>query len=290
MNPIMVGESVRVTCGAPVILRSLTPGHLFERGKKMKLICSHCQHTFSVTKEYADYSGNTMKCPKCKKPVEVPQLPASPIAAFVLVGIISAALAGIIGFTCGALLTRANREETEARILAIKTEANEVIKDIRQKAEGLEAQNAQLRNQLRENASEIDALSKSVREAWAEKQRSDQSDERPRSAGVRDDYSDSVAEGARPSVGERGHLHSGTELVALAVEKKVLDEWNDALFANDTFGRTELLTSGRIFVVPDGTEVLMLDSGWSIFVCKVRILEGEHLGQTGWIPVEWVTE
>jgi len=229
--------------------------------QEMKLTCPHCKHTFSVTKEYVDYSGDALKCPKCKKPVEVPQLSASPIAGFILVGFISAALAGIIGFSCGALLTRANREETDAKILAIKSEADRSVKAAQQKSEEFKKQISQLRSQLRESNSEIDALSRSVREAWEEKQRSDQSDERPRSAGVRDDYSDSIAEGAMPSVGERGHLHSGTELVALAVEKKALDEWNDALLANDTFGRTELLTSGRVFVVPDGTEILMLDSG-----------------------------
>ncbi|MBA7670164.1 hypothetical protein ES703_78308 [subsurface metagenome] len=88
--------------------------------------------------------------------------------------------------------------------------------------------------------------------------------------------------------GERGYLHSGVGQVVLGVDKKTLKEMNAAVIAKDTFGLDKLIKSGRIFTVPDGTKILMLDSGWSFLVEKVRILDGKYRGKAGWVPYERV--
>jgi len=74
--------------------------------------------------------------------------------------------------------------------------------------------------------------------------------------------------------------------IYLAVDKDAFDKWVSAVNANDEMGVQDLLYSGKLFYVPSGTKVLILDVSWGAH--KVRILEGDKYGKTGWLPSEYL--
>jgi len=87
-------------------------------------------------------------------------------------------------------------------------------------------------------------------------------------------------------VGSDGRLVIGEGPVDLGVDDDAFDALSNARVANDPTGRRAVLASGRAFTVPEGTRVRVIGNG---FVKKqVRILEGPHAGESGWIPFEWV--
>lgn len=88
------------------------------------------------------------------------------------------------------------------------------------------------------------------------------------------------------SIGESGHLSVGNSTVFVAVDEEAFDELVDAAVAKDEYGFQDLMLSGRVFAVSDGTSVRVLDLG--LFKTRVRILEGPMEGESGWVPSEWV--
>lgn len=84
-------------------------------------------------------------------------------------------------------------------------------------------------------------------------------------------------------VGSRRRLKEETPI---CLTKEDLDELRKALAAKDQWGFTDQLMSGRLFFVPQGTEVLIIewDGSWNYFTgaVKVRVMEGEFTGQAGW--------
>lgn len=90
------------------------------------------------------------------------------------------------------------------------------------------------------------------------------------------------------SIGQEGILESGAELVPVAVSKEAFDEWTKARVANDKYGMGLLLASGKILTPKRGTKVLVIDR--ATFIRKVRILEGEYVGMSGWVAVEYVKD
>lgn len=88
------------------------------------------------------------------------------------------------------------------------------------------------------------------------------------------------------STGDRGVLYHESGTVIVASEKKYLDEFFNALNIKDKYGVGEMVLTGKIFEVPNYTDVLIIDSG--LFNSKVRVLEGKHAGRSGWVPYEWV--
>lgn len=72
----------------------------------------------------------------------------------------------------------------------------------------------------------------------------------------------------------------------LAVDEESMDLWTKACVAKDYIGMAQLEASGRVFPVPNGTKVLVIDSSFAIK--KVRVLEGDAYGKSGWLPYEWV--
>lgn len=59
-----------------------------------------------------------------------------------------------------------------------------------------------------------------------------------------------------------------------------------AVTAKDTVGYNKLLYSGKVFEVATGTKVLVLEPG--LERSKVRILEGNNSGRSGWVPRQGV--
>lgn len=88
--------------------------------------------------------------------------------------------------------------------------------------------------------------------------------------------------------GEEGILDNGIDISSVAVTKEALNELNKAANAKDEIGYEQIFLQGNAFLVKSGTSVLVLDN--DVFTVKVRILEGEHRGKSGWVPYEWVTK
>ena len=74
----------------------------------------------------------------------------------------------------------------------------------------------------------------------------------------------------------------------LAVDDEAWDAMIDAQVANDTIGLRSLLLSGDVFLLDEGTRVLVLDQGF--FSTRVRALEGDNMGKAGWVQFELVTD
>jgi len=78
----------------------------------------------------------------------------------------------------------------------------------------------------------------------------------------------------------------GLNEVYIAVDKEVFDEWIKACNAKDYIGVAQMEALGKLFVVSNGTKVLVIDR--HTFSREVRILEGNATGKSGWLPYEWL--
>lgn len=84
--------------------------------------------------------------------------------------------------------------------------------------------------------------------------------------------------------GMEAHINTEAEAVIVATEKKYLDDFFNAKRLNDTYGIGELVMAGKIFDVKNCTKILILNKG--VFTTKIRVLEGEKIGMSGWVDTE----
>lgn len=84
------------------------------------------------------------------------------------------------------------------------------------------------------------------------------------------------------------HLSNGGSPVFVATTDAAWDALFKALGKRDEIGVAELVLSGRVFLVDDGTKVLVLDRGFSSI--EIRVVEGSSFGKKGWVPRELVKE
>lgn len=72
--------------------------------------------------------------------------------------------------------------------------------------------------------------------------------------------------------------------ILLAVDKAAHEQLGKAFLAKDWAGVQELIVTGKVFSVPQGIKVLVIDRDYGIR--KVRIQEGKFINQTGWVVQE----
>jgi len=60
--------------------------------------------------------------------------------------------------------------------------------------------------------------------------------------------------------------------------------------ANDDVGLSLLIASQKLLIVPNGTQMRVLEVHAAKSKCQVRILEGEHYGKTALVPLAQVAE
>ena len=92
----------------------------------------------------------------------------------------------------------------------------------------------------------------------------------------------------RVGVGEEGDVKSSANKTVIATSEASFDALIKASVANDTMGIAQLVLDGRAFAVENGTKVLVIDR--TTGARQVRILEGELIGETGWLPMEFVVK
>jgi len=73
----------------------------------------------------------------------------------------------------------------------------------------------------------------------------------------------------------------------VAADKEAHDKLGEALALGDSYGVAELVSSGRVFEVKNGTRVLELGGFLSV---KVRVLEGKYAGRIAWVPREFLRD
>ena len=100
------------------------------------------------------------------------------------------------------------------------------------------------------------------------------------------------AANASSSVGQVAKLCSdgalSFTLVSVDVETAAEREKLDA--ANDDVGLSLLIASQKLLMVPNGTQVRILEVQPTQSRCQVRILEGEHYGKTALVPLKQLAE
>lgn len=88
-------------------------------------------------------------------------------------------------------------------------------------------------------------------------------------------------------IGEEGIIHrDGVQKILISIDEVSMEESMKAFMAEDWQGIMELISSGRAFQVNNDTRVKVIDR--NIGGRKVRILEGEMHGKSGWISMEFV--
>lgn len=96
------------------------------------------------------------------------------------------------------------------------------------------------------------------------------------------------------TIGDDGILNNQEEKTncegntILGTSKETYDEFSKAQVADDKLDYLQMLGDGKIFLIPNCTKVKVIDSSFTLK--KVRILEGEHLGVSGWMPFEFVVK
>lgn len=88
------------------------------------------------------------------------------------------------------------------------------------------------------------------------------------------------------NIGRKYELYNGGSSIPVASNLESFKKMIDSSVSNDIIGYTNLKSSGQLFNVESGTDVLILDS--KINKRQVRILEGKYYGKSGWVPYEWV--
>ena len=86
-------------------------------------------------------------------------------------------------------------------------------------------------------------------------------------------------------IGEIGYVDQHG---CVAVDKDAHREFLNSAMASDAYGFVNLQLSGRVFCFDERTRVKVIETG--VFIYKIRVLEGKHMGRAGWIAYEHVTK
>lgn len=216
--------------------------------------------------------------------------------SLIVVAVVAGALAGVVGFGVGALLTQPEREKLHIIIADIRRQLDDSKAELRaQTAEvhQLIAANDELRTALTVRIAEIKELkfaNDQIRAQLPAKIKAIKSDRITAEPGPSSDS---------PDVGEQGYLEGGhifgpdnRKCVPVAMTKEILDRYVDALISNDVTAVANLYLTGEMFPVADKTKVLRLAPRGSmlsnLYKRKIRILNGEHSGKIAWVESGWV--
>lgn len=89
------------------------------------------------------------------------------------------------------------------------------------------------------------------------------------------------------TIGSRARLLAGKlKAVPICVDQASMDEYIKFAVARDDIGIEELFGQGRVFNVANGAEVLIIEATFASR--RIRVLDGDKRGSSGWVPMEWV--
>ena len=90
---------------------------------------------------------------------------------------------------------------------------------------------------------------------------------------------------AQVTVGDNVTIDCGSELVIVAVTKADLDEITRLSIAGDNLGIATMIADGNAFMVNKGTKARVIERG--LYTRRVRIMDGDYYGESGWVPMEF---
>jgi DNA-binding winged helix-turn-helix (wHTH) protein len=93
-------------------------------------------------------------------------------------------------------------------------------------------------------------------------------------------------------VGQLARLRTDGKLsfALVSIDAEAAAEWEKLEAASDDVGLSLLIASQKLLMVPDGTQVRILEIQQPDSHCLVRILEGEHYGKTALVPLKQLAE
>lgn len=74
----------------------------------------------------------------------------------------------------------------------------------------------------------------------------------------------------------------------VAASPAALDRLHNLIMAGDTSGIVAMMLAGHLIIVDDKTEVLVIDLAVRFNVSEVKIQEGKHSGEYGFVPTEFI--
>jgi hypothetical protein len=89
-----------------------------------------------------------------------------------------------------------------------------------------------------------------------------------------------------PRAGSLAELSADRRLLRIASDEETFAQATKAEATKDEPRLDELLRSEKIFLVPNGTKVQVLDVGWTN--AKIKIREGPYMNRVGQVPIGWV--
>jgi len=89
-----------------------------------------------------------------------------------------------------------------------------------------------------------------------------------------------------PRAGSIARLENSQRLVPIASDERIFEQATKAEEAQNESEINELLRSGKLFQVVNGTKVQILEVGWT--KVKIKILEGSYTDRVGHVPIGWV--
>ena len=87
-------------------------------------------------------------------------------------------------------------------------------------------------------------------------------------------------------IGDTCILNGGGSMNIIGTNYEDLKALDKAAIAGDEQAVIEMYYQGRAFAVPSGTKVLFIDSSWA--GRKIRILEGDYKGKSGWVSRDYI--
>ena len=188
----------------------------------------------------------------------------------IVVTIVAGALALVIGFAAGALLTMPDRQKMQAVVGDVQAELKDSItagnKQIAVSKTEVEPLKSRLRGLTRElEQSKNEKIILLSRIEKLQKQKINPAFE-------------SITAVQPLEVGETGVIDQWT---VVAVDRESHNQQLKARLADDKKGYVELFVADKIFIVNQHVKALVIDKG--SILRKIRILEGEQQGQIGWI-------
>jgi len=98
--------------------------------------------------------------------------------------------------------------------------------------------------------------------------------------------SQTSTQSGRSSSSDRNVARLTSGDTAVAITETAFDRLNQLLAAGDRVGANALVLSGRVLIVPGGTQVRVIDRGF--FKTEIRIMEGTYAGRSGWVGSELI--
>lgn len=88
-------------------------------------------------------------------------------------------------------------------------------------------------------------------------------------------------------LGYEGKIDVGGGEVPIATTEEGLGEMTNSAVAKDKEGLAKMMLDGKLFSVTNGTKARLIGRNWTGGI-RVRILDGNHYGDDGWIPGEFL--